>query len=833
MFILIYVDNLHLSPVCSGTIERRWKPLIYGRQAVLSIAMRAVSLTRDKKRVMISEKYQPENLLCMQAEWADSVQRLGELAVRDTIVESICPEIRGMYVVKLAIALVICSGGIENTVETSSGCNIRGQSHLLLVGDPGLAKSKLLMSAASFAPRSVHTTGMGSSAAGLTAAAIQENGEWQLEAGALVLADGGICCIDEFNLMRETDRASIHEAMEQQTVSLAKAGMVCKLRTRCAVLAATNPRNLYSMCEPEGASALNVGIASPLMSRFDLVYILRDERVPEWDDQIATHLLELAKGVQVTRLTATPLWNTEKLQSHFAAIRLIHPRMTEDANKIIGEYYKKCRADPCRDNARSTVRLLDSLIRLAQAHARLLFRNEVTAEDAVIVIRLMESTHGFGRVLKPFDVIKEELPLGPSRELVEEIYSGLGLGTYEPQQRSDTVERPITDNTLVAAPNAPQNVPQNASQNESQNATINSPQNSPQNAHQRASQNRPQNASENALQNASQRASQRQNSPQNASQSVSPNVTQNRPQNASQTVVSQDAANIAAMYDENLSEDELDRILTLDIPPLPFSMEPPQTAGPPTLRTNAKTTTTSAMEGEEFDDEILSQALDDAHDTIINQLSHQPPTSPVQTMAQPIPKLKFKFQRSRMSLNRNLASTSVNKENIIVQLPTRNPSEDIFSECAPQVEPRGGKSIGKPVKIKRNRLLECDDSDEDEIEPIKKPTRILTPPWNPKPSTSKVSPQTVNKLNAFVNPKLRQKLATEIPVEVRPIQTAPENVSKSKRVEDSAYGTQESANPWRNSTQTNSSQQFEFPNLYEYGSDEDLSCLDSLDLPQK
>lgn len=135
--------------------------------------MRAISLTRDKKVLLMNEKHLPEHLMCLQAEWQDSVDRVGEMKLRDTIIESICPQVHGLYAIKLAIALVVTSGGIENTTMTSSGCTIRGQSHLLLVGDPGLAKSRLLMSAAAFAPRAVHTTGMGSSAAGLTAAAIQ------------------------------------------------------------------------------------------------------------------------------------------------------------------------------------------------------------------------------------------------------------------------------------------------------------------------------------------------------------------------------------------------------------------------------------------------------------------------------------------------------------------------------------------------------------------------------------------------------------------------------------------------------------------------------------
>lgn len=247
---------------------------------------------------------------------------------------------------------------------------------------------------------------------------LQEDGEWQLEAGALVLADGGICCIDEFNLMRESDRTSIHEAMEQQTISMAKAGIVCKLNTRCAILAAANPKNLHAMSEPESTCSINIGIATPLLSRFDLVFILRDERIPEWDDAIADHLLaQVTTGYSELGIGRdSELWSTQKLQAHFAAISQVQPKLTPIASAILSAYYRKCRSDPERDHARTTVRLLDSLNRLAEAHARLVFREEVTIVDAIVTIRLMESTFGFGRLVKPYDVIKEELPLGPEEE---------------------------------------------------------------------------------------------------------------------------------------------------------------------------------------------------------------------------------------------------------------------------------------------------------------------------------------------------------------------------------------------------------------------------------
>lgn len=363
----------------------------------------------------------PEHLLCIRAEWEDLLERYrGELGVRDLILKSMCPEVHGMYAVKLAVALAVCSNVNQVSAAANDSTDVRGSSHLLLVGDPGLAKSRLLKYASKIAIRSVHTTGTGCSAAGLTAAVVKEDGEWQLEAGALVMADGGICCLDEFNLMRETEKTSILEAMEQQTVSLAKAGLVCKLSTRCSVLAATNPKKVGSK-----SSATNIGIASPLLSRFDVVLMLRDERNPEWDSEIADHVLKRTKNI--AEQFSDDLWTIDKMQSHFLAIRDIQARMTREANAILAAYYHYCRADPFRDVARTTVRLFDSLVRLAQAHARLVFRSEVTIIDAIAVIQLMESSWGFGRLVTPLNIIKQALPLGPTDNDVKDILTKLKL----------------------------------------------------------------------------------------------------------------------------------------------------------------------------------------------------------------------------------------------------------------------------------------------------------------------------------------------------------------------------------------------------------------------
>merc|ERR1712055_459059 len=216
----------------------------------------------------------------------DEVRKLSDENFYDHLAGSIAPEIFGHEDVKKALLLLLV-GGVD---KNPNGMKIRGNINICLMGDPGVAKSQLLGYIDRLSPRCQYTTGRGSSGVGLTAAVMKDQltGEMTLEGGALVLADQGICCIDEFDKMADADRTAIHEVMEQQTISIAKAGIMTSLNARVSILAAANPA--YGRYNPKKTVEQNVMLPAALLSRFDLIWLIQDKADREQDLRLANHI---------------------------------------------------------------------------------------------------------------------------------------------------------------------------------------------------------------------------------------------------------------------------------------------------------------------------------------------------------------------------------------------------------------------------------------------------------------------------------------------------------------------------------------------------------------
>jgi replicative DNA helicase Mcm len=301
----------------------------------------------------------------------------------ERLIQSVAPSIKGLEHIKEAILLLLFGG---RTKVFPDGVRVRGDINALLVGDPGTAKSTLLLYAAQIAPRGVYTSGRGSTAAGLTAAVVRDQGGGLvLEAGAAVLADMGICVIDEIDKMRPEDRVAMHEVMAQQTVSIAKGGIVATLNARCSILAAANPElGRYDAYRPFNE---NVNLPITLLSRFDLIFVLRDEPTPEMDREVASHIVSLHTEGGVKQ---EPIIPPHLLKKYIAYSKKIEPALSREAAEALQQFYLSMRSVYERTSTVSiTARQLESLIRLAEARARACLRSGVTLEDAEVAIRLV------------------------------------------------------------------------------------------------------------------------------------------------------------------------------------------------------------------------------------------------------------------------------------------------------------------------------------------------------------------------------------------------------------------------------------------------------------
>ncbi|CAA0832924.1 DNA replication licensing factor MCM3 [Striga hermonthica] len=364
---------------------------------------------------------------------SDDMKNIRKVSERDDafnlLANSLAPSIYGHLWIKKAVILLMLGGNEKNL---KNGTHLRGDINMMMVGDPSVAKSQLLRAIMNIAPLAISTTGRGSSGVGLTAAVTsdQETGERRLEAGAMVLADRGVVCIDEFDKMNDQDRVAIHEVMEQQTVTIAKAGIHASLNARCSVVAAANP--IYGTYDRSLTPTKNIGLPDSLLSRFDLLFIVLDQMDPGIDRQISEHVLRMHRYRSVvdggTRLDEGARQNGEedpeagssvfvkynrmlhgrksdkgrkrdtltinflKKYIHYAKNR-IQPELTDEASEHIATAYAELRN--AGSNVKTggtlpiTARTLETIIRLSTAHAKLKLRRQVLKPDVEAALQVL------------------------------------------------------------------------------------------------------------------------------------------------------------------------------------------------------------------------------------------------------------------------------------------------------------------------------------------------------------------------------------------------------------------------------------------------------------
>lgn len=387
--------------IINGVLKSRQRTLKDGKSTFYDLILDANSVER------LDKDYDELEITAEDEEQILELSR--DPAIYEKIIGSIAPSIYGYEDIKEALALQLFSGVVKNLPD---GSRTRGDIHMMLVGDPGIAKSQLLRYVVKLSPRGVFASGRSASASGLTAAAVKDDmndGRWTIEGGALVMADMGVAAVDEMDKMRTEDKSALHEAMEQQTISIAKAGIIATLKSRCALLGAANPK--YGRFDRYEGLADQINMPPALLSRFDLIFVLLDTPNQSLDNRIANHILqshyagELSEqrqklpGSTITEdfvdaelEVIKPVIEAEIMRKYVAYSRKnVYPVMEEDARHHLINFYTGLRRSGEGKNTPVpvTARQLEALVRLSEASARVRLSNIVTLEDAERTTRIV------------------------------------------------------------------------------------------------------------------------------------------------------------------------------------------------------------------------------------------------------------------------------------------------------------------------------------------------------------------------------------------------------------------------------------------------------------
>ena len=437
---LIYCDRNLVNKVTPGT-----RVTVIGIQCVDERNLNRNS-TSDKNSYIKVLNFQTEEqksgrqrITFTQEDELKFQQLAKDKKIYEKISRSIAPAIYGMEDIKKSIACLLFGGCRKRMNE---GVNLRGDINILLLGDPSTAKSQFLKFVERVAPVAVYTSGKGSSAAGLTASIIKDpsSGEFQLEGGAMVLADGGIVCIDEFDKMRAQDRVAIHEAMEQQTISVAKAGITTTLNSRTSVLAAANP--IYGHIDELKSTQEQIDFQTTILSRFDCIFLVKDEHNEDKDIKLASHIVDISAAGKSNEQTEEGEIPIEELKKFIAYARMkVVPKLTEESGEFLKNYYVKDRKDYFEKKNKKgndipvTVRQLEAIIRLSEAIAKMSLSSTVTKNNVIEAHRLFQvSTLSAAGSNKIYRIPNEENAKEMLR-IEEAIKRRLGIGQRIQTQR--------------------------------------------------------------------------------------------------------------------------------------------------------------------------------------------------------------------------------------------------------------------------------------------------------------------------------------------------------------------------------------------------------------